>query len=62
MAKKEERIVIPEIELRVMKIKIIGDSPLITHKWSEKAKRMMLEKQMKKYLWFVRRPIHREKQ
>ena len=48
MAKKEERIVIPEIELRVMKIKIIGDSPLITHKWSEKAKRMMLEKQMKK--------------
>lgn len=47
-AKKEERIIIPEIELRTMKIKVVGDSPLITHKWSEKAKRMMLDKQMKK--------------
>lgn len=46
--KTEERIVIPEIELRTMKIKVVGDSPLITHKWSEKAKRMMLDKQMKK--------------
>ena len=44
--KTEERIVIPEIELRTMKIKVVGDSPLITHKWSEKAKRMMLDKQV----------------
>jgi hypothetical protein len=30
-----------------VKIKIVGDTPLIVHAWSEKAKRMMLEAQMK---------------
>ena len=41
-------IVIPEIELNTLTVKIVGDSPLIVHAWSEKAKKMMLDKQMKK--------------
>lgn len=39
---------IPEIKIATFSLKLIGDSPLIVHAWSEKAKRMMLEKQMKK--------------
>lgn len=39
---------IPQIEISTAKIKIIGDSPLISHAWSEKAKKMILDKQMKK--------------
>ena len=38
---------IPEIQIKTFTLKLIGDSPLITHAWNEKAKRMMLEKQMK---------------
>lgn len=41
-------IEIPEIEVRSMEVTLIGDSPLIVHKWSEKAKKEMLDKQMKK--------------
>lgn len=50
MAKKveETRVEIPAIELATFNVKIVGDSPLIVHAWSEKAKKMMLEKQMKK--------------
>ena len=49
MAKKTESVVaeIRPVEIKKVKIKIIGDSPLIVHAWSEKAKRMMLEAQMK---------------
>lgn len=39
---------IPEIKISTFSLKLVGDSPLIVHAWSEKAKRMMLEKQMKK--------------
>lgn len=39
---------IPAIDIREFSIRIVGDTPLIVHAWSEKAKRMMLEKQMKK--------------
>lgn len=46
--KKEESIMIPELELKIFSLKIIGDSPLIMHAWSEKAKKEMLDKQMKK--------------
>ena len=45
-AKKE--ITIPAIDIRIMTIKAVGDSPLIMHKWSEKAKKEMLDKQQKK--------------
>lgn len=41
--------VAPErIDIRRMTLRIRGDSPLITHAWSAKAKQMMLDKQMKK--------------
>lgn len=41
--------VAPErIDLRRIKLRIVGDSPLITHAWSHKAKQMMLDKQMKR--------------
>lgn len=43
----EEVITIPQIEIERMVIKVIGDSPLIVHRWSEKAKKEMLDKQMK---------------
>lgn len=41
-------IEIPAIELKTVQLKLIGDSPLIVHAWSEKAKKMILDKQMKK--------------
>lgn len=44
---KKEVVEIPAIDIKDANIEIIGDSPLIMHKWSEKAKREMLEKQMK---------------
>lgn len=39
---------VPPIEVREMIVRVVGDTPLIMHKWSEKAKREMLEKQTKK--------------
>jgi hypothetical protein len=36
---------IDELDAETLRIPVIGTSPLITHNWSEKAKRMMLEKQ-----------------
>lgn len=51
MAKKSEEVIgvaIPEIEIQELTMKIVGDSPLIVHAWSEKAKKMMLDAQMKK--------------
>lgn len=48
MAKKEEAVVeIRPLDIKRTKIRIVGDSPLIVHAWSPKAKRMMLEAQMK---------------
>lgn len=41
-------IEIPEIHIETFRVKLIGDSPLIMHKWSEKAKKQMLDKTMKK--------------
>lgn len=47
--KKQETAVIEilPIDIRLAEIKLVGDTPLIVHKWSEKAKREILEKQMK---------------
>lgn len=48
VVKKEEvGIVLPPLDIRLMEVTIVGDSPLIVHAWSEKAKREMLQKQMK---------------
>jgi len=46
--KKAETITIPELKLKDFALRLVGDSPLIVHAWSEKAKKMMLDKQMKK--------------
>lgn len=45
--KKDEIIEIRPIEIQKVVVRIVGDTPLIMHAWSEKAKREMLEKQMK---------------
>ena len=45
---KEREVMIPAIDIKTAMIKVVGDSPLIVHKWSEKAKKEMLDKQMKK--------------
>lgn len=48
MAKKEVEVVgIKPIEKVTVPIRIIGDSPLIVHAWSEKAKKEILGKQTK---------------
>lgn len=48
MAKNTTEIIeIRPIQIRKTTIHIVGDTPLIMHAWSEKAKREMLEKQMK---------------
>jgi hypothetical protein len=53
MAPKKEQsmqgaVSIPAARIEKFTITIKGDTPLIAHKWSEKAKKMMLDKQMKK--------------
>lgn len=48
VAPKTVVIEIPPVVIRTMPIRIVGDSPLISHKWSDKAKQMMLDKQMGK--------------
>lgn len=42
-----EIIEIRPIQIKKATVHIVGDTPLIMHAWSEKAKREMLEKQMK---------------
>lgn len=45
--KPEQPIVLPALNIQQASLRIVGDSPLICHAWSEKAKREMLQKQMK---------------
>lgn len=47
-AKNVETIEIKPIEIQKTTIRVVGDTPLIMHAWSEKAKREILDKQMKK--------------
>lgn len=48
-AKKATETVIslPALNIQFLKLRLRGDSPLICHAWSEKAKKQMLDKQMK---------------
>ena len=51
MAIKKNDVVLVEIkpiEMVDVPVRIVGDSPLIVHAWSEKAKRMILEKNQNK--------------
>jgi hypothetical protein len=41
-------ITLPPMSLQTIKLTVIGDSALICHAWSTKAKKQMLDKQMKK--------------
>lgn len=41
-------IELPQMDIRELRFRLIGDSPLISHRWSEKAREQMLAKQMKK--------------
>lgn len=48
-AKKDSvKIELPKIDVQELKLTLIGDSPLICHAWSDRAKKAMLDKQMKK--------------
>lgn len=47
-AKKTAALEIPALQIKTVDLHIVGDSPLICHAWSEKAKLMMLGKQQKK--------------
>lgn len=46
-AAAQQQISIPAMNIQAAIITLVGDSPLICHRWSEKAKREMLGKQMK---------------
>lgn len=43
-----ESITIPALDIRRANIRIVGDTPLITHKWADKARKQILDKQTKK--------------
>lgn len=45
---KEAVIELNKINIQLAQIDLVGDSPLIVHAWSEKVKKGMLDKQMKK--------------
>ena len=46
MAKKKVEIIeLKKIDIRNIEIKVVGDSPVMLHAWSEKAKRQMMDKQ-----------------
>lgn len=47
-AQKQEQIMIPPLKIETLELTLVGDSPLVVHAWSDKAKKMMLDKQMKK--------------
>jgi len=44
--KKEETVQIKPLDIQKINIRIVGDTPLIVHAWSDKAKKMMLDAQM----------------
>ena len=46
--KTKELVPIRPVEIERIEITIVGDSSLITHAWSEKAKKQMLDAQMGK--------------
>ena len=44
----KKEVTIPAIDIQHLVIRIAGDSSLIVHKWADKAKKEILDKQMKK--------------
>ena len=47
-AKSTEVVEIRPIDMKTVEVTLVGDTPMIMHAWSEKAKRMMLEAQQGK--------------
>lgn len=47
-AGKEILVSIPPLRVEILTLTLVGDSPLIVNRWSDKAKKQMLDKQMKK--------------
>lgn len=47
-AKAAPTVAVKQLDIRELTVTLIGDSPLISHAWSKKAKEEMLAKQMKK--------------
>jgi len=43
-----EKVVLKELNLQTLIIPIVGDTPLVQHRWSEKAKKQIRDKQQKK--------------
>lgn len=43
-----QTVTLPALNLQKIHVRVVGDSPLICHAWSEKAKKQMLDKQMKR--------------
>lgn len=43
-----QTVTLPRLNLQNITLRLVGDSPLICHAWSAKAKKQMLDKQMKK--------------
>lgn len=48
VTERRTQIELPKLEVRTAKIKIVGDSPYVSHNWDEKSQKMMLDKQMGK--------------
>lgn len=48
VASQTTNITVPAPDIRQASFHLVGTSPLICHAWSEKAKRQMLDKQMKR--------------
>ncbi len=48
MAGIKRRFVIERIQPKIVEVEIVGMTPLLVCNWSDKARRMMLDKQMKK--------------
>lgn len=46
--KTQQAVELPVLSIQKVKLRIVGDSPLICHAWSHKAKLEMLDKQMKR--------------
>lgn len=47
-ASKVQTVELKPMDIKTIELNLVGDSPLISHAWSEKAKKQMLDKQMKK--------------
>lgn len=46
--KTDTAIELPRLNIQLMEVTVIGDSPLIVHAWSQKSKTEMLDKQLKR--------------